>query len=174
MVGSIFADITLFLFLFLDIDMKALIKRTKGTIWRTIVVLPVSVLFMGIIYVLQTLLKGFDVVGEAILKEWRKIDEYMKNASNGLARIAWFILYLPFMILSSIGLILIMYPVWYVVKPVSDKLCSLNINLLLWIEYRDPLPEEADLIQKSVETLKVKLKEQGVTDKQLAEMFDKI
>lgn len=154
--------------------MKALMKRTKGTIWRTIVGLPVSVLFMGIIYVLQTLLKGFDAVGEAILKEWRKINEYMKNASNGLARIAWFILYLPFMILSLIGLILIMYPVWYVVKPVSDKLCNLNINLLLWIEYRDPLPEEADLIQKSVETLKVKLKEQGVTDKQLAEMFDKI
>lgn len=167
-------DITPFLFPLPDIDMKALMKRTKGTIWRTIVGLPVSVLFMGIIYVLQTLLKGFDAVGEAILKEWRKINEYMKNASNGLARIAWFILYLPFMILSLIGLILIMYPVWYVVKPVSDKLCNLNINLLLWIEYRDPLPEEADLIQKSVETLKVKLKEQGVTDKQLAEMFDKI
>lgn len=174
MVGSTSVDITPFLFPLLDIDMKALIKRTKGIILRTIVGLPVSVLFMGIIYILQALLKGFDVVGQAILKEWRKIEEYMKDASNGLTRISWFVLYLPFIILSLIGLILIMYPVWYVVKPVSDKLCSLNINLLLWIEYRDPLPEEADLIQKSVETLKVKLKEQGVTDKQIAEMFDKI
>lgn len=174
MVGSTSVDIAPFLFPLLDIDMKALIKRTKGTIWRTIVGLPVSVLFMGIIYVLQTLLKGFDAIGQAILKEWRKIEEYMEDASNGLTRIAWFVLYLPFMILSLISITLIMYPVWYIAKLVSDKLYSLNINLLLWIEYRQPLPEEADLIQKSVETLKAKLKEQGVTDKQIAEMFDKI
>lgn len=172
--GNTFVDTTPFLFPLPDIDMKALMKRTKGTIWRTVVGLPFSIALMGIIYIFQVLLKGFDAVGKAILKEWRKIEEYMKDASNGLTRIGWFVLYLPFIILSLIGLILIMYPVWYVVKPVSDKLCSLNINLLLWIEYRKPLPEETELIQKSVETLKNKLKEQGVTDKQIAEMFDKI
>lgn len=172
--GNTSVDITPFLFLLLGIDMKALIKRTKGTIWRTAVGLPFSIILLGIIWILQTLLKGFDVVGQKILKQWYKIEDNIKNSPSGLTRIAWFILYLPFMILSLIGLIFIMYPVWYVVKPVSDKLCSLNINLLLWIEYRQPLPEEADLIQKSVETLKTKLKEQGVTDKQLAEMFDKV
>lgn len=151
--------------------MKAMMKRTKGLIWRTILGLPFSVLLLGVIYILQSLLKVFDFTGVKILAQWHKVEDNIKTASR-MGRIAWFILYLPFMILSILGFILIMYPIWYVVKPIADKLCSLNINLLLWIEYRAPLPEEEGLIQQSVETLKTKLKEQGATDKELATMFD--
>jgi|SRR6185312_5967846 len=152
--------------------MKAMLKRTKGMIWRSIVGLPPSVVMLGVVWVMQTTLKGVDASGQMILKEWHRLQGHMDQSINvPLTQLAWIILYLPFMILSIITLILILYPIWFVIKPISDKLCQVNINLLVWIEYREAYPEEQELVQKAVETLRQKLKAEGMTEQQLAEMF---
>lgn len=151
--------------------MKAMVKRTKGVIWRTIVSLPFSVVVLGVVWVMQTILKGIDALGQMIVKEWHRLQDHVSQSPNGLTQLAWIVLYLPFIILSLTTVIIVLYPTWFITKPISDKLCQLNVDLLFWVGYRPALPEEEELVQKAVETLKQKLKAEGVTDQQLAEMF---
>lgn len=151
--------------------MKALVSRSKGVVWRTVAFLPLSVLLLVLIYPMQWILKGTDAAARFILKEWIGLKDHLTVSPNALTSIAWLILYLPFIILSLVSLIFILYPIWYILKPITDKACNFNIDLLTYIQYREPKPEEMQLVNQAVDKLKEKLKSEGVSENQLKEMF---
>lgn len=151
--------------------MKAIIRvrRTKGVIWRTIIGLPISLLMVGIILFFQFLLKIAGSGGVKIVNESYKVRTYMK-ASSFVGKIGLFLLYLPYFVLSIIFTLLVLVPAYFLCTPL-EKLFDANVKLVLWIQYRAALPEEREAIQKSAETLKAKLRDQGATEKQLADIF---
>lgn len=92
------------------------------------------------------------------------------KASSFVGKIGLFLLYLPYFVLSIIFTLLVLVPAYFLCTPL-EKLFDANVKLVLWIQYRAALPEEREAIQKSAETLKAKLRDQGATEKQLADIF---
>jgi len=151
--------------------MKALVARQKGIIWRTILFLPVSLLLTSIAFILQMILKSLDVCCNEFVKGWKKLNDTLDQTESALSEILLIILYLPFIILSLATITLLLKPLWYMLKPACNIICNANISLLARIQYRPAKPEEKEMVAKALESLKQKLKEQGLTDKQLEEMF---
>lgn len=153
--------------------MKALLRRNKGVIWRTFLTVPFSLILSGLSFILRMILKCVDLLAGYIVKEWKKLNQHLEDAPNALTQIAWIILYLPFIILSLVSLILILYPVWYILKPIFNKTCDFNINMLTWVQYRPARADEAHIVDEALTTLKEKLKAEGLTETQLDQMFPK-
>lgn len=153
--------------------LKKLIKRKQGRIWRAILIVPVSLMLIAINFLVYYLmLIPIDKIAKVVLKNWLTLREHISTSPNFLTQFAWFVLYLPFIILSLLAFFLVLYPAWFVVDPLYKKMTAANMDMVLWIEYRKAKPGEYVLTDDMIEKIKRELRRQGISEKSIQSMLD--
>lgn len=151
--------------------MKLMFKRTKGVVWRSILLLPFATILLIVAWVSKIVMESVKFTGKNIVKEWNKLNAHTEKSPNLLTYIAWVVLYLPFIILSLAAVILILYPFWFIFGILSYVVGELNISLLQYVQFRKPLASEKGIVDETMVTLKQKLKDAGATDKEILQLF---
>lgn len=147
--------------------MKALIKRSRfATIWRAGLVIPISAILLILNQCLFFTLSGIDGFAAVLLKQWVKTHDTISVAPNLLTKLAWVLVYAPFIILSTLILLLFL-PLWFTIKPFYQFLCKANVAMLMWIEYRAAKAKDSEFILKAIEETSEELKKQGMTQTEI-------
>lgn len=151
--------------------MKLMFARTKGIVWRSILLLPASILLLITVWISKIVMSGVKFVSMKSGAEWKRLDAHLREAPNLLTHLAWIVLYLPFIFLSMACCILILYPLWFLFGVLSYISSELNVSLLRYVQFRKPLASEKGIVDEAMISLKQKLKESGASDKDILDLF---